>query len=88
MGDALVGGQERGVEGLCCVGAGEDAGLAGWEEDLLASPRVDGEVVDGFMGGRVIWAVWCGREHGEDGVVVCFGQRLALVCMSVFVIPM
>ena len=75
MRDAVVGGEEVGVEGFGCVGAGEGAGFGGGEEDLGACRGVDGEVVDAFVG----WGIREGgtvgglREHGEDGCVVWFG---------------
>lgn len=62
------------MESFCCVCAGELAGFRGWDEDLLASVRMDWKVVDGLMWSwigcsRSVRSLW---EHGEDGFVVGF----------------
>lgn len=81
MRDAVVGGEELGVEDAAGVGAREVARFRDRVEDLAEGGRVHGEVVDRFVG----WAGEAGgvaglREHGEDraGVGGCEGFALFL----------
>ena len=68
------------MECLGGVFARERAGFGGREEDLLARVGVDGEVVDGFVWGWVAEFRSVGGlgEHGEDGLLVGFGEWFAL----------
>lgn len=81
MRDALIRGQEGGVESFCSIFAGESAGFGDGEENLLFRVAVHGEVVDTFVWLRLggVGAVGGLREHGEDCFAVGFGEGFALV---------
>ena len=67
MRDAVVCGEELGVEDAAGVGACEVAGFGDWVEGLAEGGGVYGEVVDGFVGwGGDAGGVAGLREHGQD----------------------
>jgi hypothetical protein len=58
-----------GAENAASVGAVEGAGFGGWIEELRVGEGVDGEVVDGFVGGDVCGCrrvVGCCWNHAVD----------------------
>ena len=79
MRDAVVGGEELGVEDAAGVGACEVAGFGDRVEGLTEGGGVYGEVVDGFVGwGGDAGCVTGLREHGEDRTGVGSCERFAL----------
>jgi hypothetical protein len=76
--DAFVGRQQDRGEGAGGVFAGEVPGLGGREEELFAGRGVDEKVVDGLVGSDSGGRKGSFRQHGEDGVVVGFGEFFAL----------
>ena len=54
------------------------AGFGDGVEELDFGCAVDGEVVDGFVGDGVVWDVWRGGEHADDGFGVGVGDWFSL----------
>ena len=79
MRDTIFRGEKFAIEDFAGIATGEVAGFGDGMEKLNGRSAMDWEIIDGFMGYRVVGYIWCCWEHRGNGSGIGGCECFALV---------